>query len=70
MNLAAIKFWGGLKVLTYSFFLWCCFQKDAAERKKSLKSIFICLLLYLLRSYVEIPKDIKKKKIKIEILVI
>ena len=32
MNLAAIKFWGGLKVLTYSSFLCFCFQQDAAER--------------------------------------
>ena len=32
MNLAAIKFWGGLKVLTYSSLLWCCFLKAVAER--------------------------------------
>ena len=67
MNLAEIKFWGGLKVLTYSSLECCCFFKATAEKKRSLKSIFICLLqsgfsLYLLRSYVEIPIDKKKKK--------
>ena len=32
MNLAAIKFWGGLKVLTYSSLMWCCLLKAAVER--------------------------------------
>ena len=32
MNLAAVKFWGGLKVLTYSSLLWWCFLRAVTER--------------------------------------
>lgn len=43
MNLAEIKFWGGLKVLTYISLEWCCFFKATAEKKKDRYKVYFYL---------------------------